>query len=293
MTENYSIPFDTFDKFNYIASENTLKNIETCAYLLGKFENNTETNKKSIVVTSMFIPRQEGNANGCWPLFESENDMSQLCDNNNLLTLGWIHTHPTQTLMLSSVDEHTHHAGQLLIKNYISFVVSPKYSFCAAFTLNATGLETIQKCNNANKNNKNIKLHHRHDDIQKYRYVNCSNIIKNQFQKIKIIDNRDSQCNIDNQSNISPLNNNKKTESSKPQTKIINNVNNNNNNSNLNNNNKNIEPNENQAPITPKSVKTKNKMFKIDASNSPLPEDNEEIKIYYKERINDEWKQIL
>ena len=33
----------------------------------------------------------------------------------SLLTLGWIHTHPTQTCFLSSVDLHTHCGYQSLL----------------------------------------------------------------------------------------------------------------------------------------------------------------------------------
>ena len=45
----------------------------------------------------------------------------------SLLTLGWIHTHPTQTCFLSSVDLHTHCGYQSLLDEAVAIVLSPRF----------------------------------------------------------------------------------------------------------------------------------------------------------------------
>ncbi|CAF4394850.1 unnamed protein product, partial [Rotaria magnacalcarata] len=54
--------------------------------------------------------------------------MVEYIANNNLITLGWIHTHPTQTVFLSSVDLHTHLPYQMLMQEAVAIVISPKYN---------------------------------------------------------------------------------------------------------------------------------------------------------------------
>ncbi|XP_048500379.1 AMSH-like protease sst2 isoform X2 [Beta vulgaris subsp. vulgaris] len=48
----------------------------------------------------------------CQTLNEEENFEVQ--DRESLFPLGWIHTHPTQTCFMSSVDLHTHYSYQVL-----------------------------------------------------------------------------------------------------------------------------------------------------------------------------------
>ena len=43
----------------------------------------------------------------------------------NLMTLGWIHTHPQFDLFLSSVDLHNQQAYQSQLKEAVAIVVSP------------------------------------------------------------------------------------------------------------------------------------------------------------------------
>ncbi len=38
----------------------------------------------------------------------NEEEIFEVQDSRALYPLGWIHTHPTQTCFLSSVDVHTH-----------------------------------------------------------------------------------------------------------------------------------------------------------------------------------------
>ena len=64
-------------------------------------------------VTHLIIPKQSGTADSCTTLNEEELFVYQ--DSNSLLTLGWIHTHPTQTVFMSSVDLHTHCSYQVTV----------------------------------------------------------------------------------------------------------------------------------------------------------------------------------
>jgi len=46
---------------------------------------------------------------------QGEIDLFMYCTSNDLLALGWIHTHPSQKCFLSSVDVHTHCAYQIMM----------------------------------------------------------------------------------------------------------------------------------------------------------------------------------
>jgi hypothetical protein len=65
-------------------------------------------------------PASASKSSGCWGLGKAEacclhnlqalneEDIFEAQDSRGLYPLGWIHTHPTQTCFLSSVDVHTH-----------------------------------------------------------------------------------------------------------------------------------------------------------------------------------------
>lgn len=65
----------------------------------------------------------------------------------NLITLGWIHTHPTQDAFLSSVDMHTHFGYQAMLDEAVAVVMAPrKQPSCGLFRLTAKGLNEMQTC---------------------------------------------------------------------------------------------------------------------------------------------------
>ena len=57
------------------------------------------------VISTLIIPKQEGTSDTVQAL--SEEEIFDVQDKRALYPLGWIHTHPTQTCFLSSVDVHT------------------------------------------------------------------------------------------------------------------------------------------------------------------------------------------
>jgi STAM-binding protein len=53
--------------------------------------------------------------------------MFDYCMNEDLLLLGWIHTHPTQTCFMSSRDLHTHAGYQVMMPESVAIVCAPKF----------------------------------------------------------------------------------------------------------------------------------------------------------------------
>lgn len=117
---NLHIDGEILDSFMKCAHHNTLKGIETCGILSGTFDKG----QNLFVVTHLIIPKQVSTSDTCSTLDEEELLSFQL--KYDLLTLGWIHTHPTQACFLSSVDLHTHFSYQKLLKEAIAIVIAPK-----------------------------------------------------------------------------------------------------------------------------------------------------------------------
>lgn len=114
------LPNDTIDKFLEKVHSNTLQNIETCGILAGQLTQN------NFFISHVIIPKQKGTSDTCST--ENESELCQIIDQNNLITLGWIHTHPSQTAFLSSIDLHTHYGYQIMIPEAIAIVCAPSYN---------------------------------------------------------------------------------------------------------------------------------------------------------------------
>lgn len=133
------VPQDIIVKFLSVAEHNTSKNIETCGILSGKMERGV------FFITHVLIPKQTGTPDSCNA--EGEEDLFAYQDSHDLLSLGWIHTHPTQTAFLSSVDLHTHYPYQQLMPEAVAIVCSPKFNETGIFMLTPDlGLPEIARC---------------------------------------------------------------------------------------------------------------------------------------------------
>ncbi|XP_039947584.1 STAM-binding protein [Bactrocera tryoni] len=133
------IPENTMDVFLQLAQSNTLKNIETCGILAGHLSQNR------LFITHIIIPKQQGTPDSCNTMNEEE--IFDVQDQQNLITLGWIHTHPSQTAFLSSVDLHTHCSYQMMMPEAIAIVCAPKYQTTGFFILTPDyGLDYIAQC---------------------------------------------------------------------------------------------------------------------------------------------------
>ncbi|GAA5862368.1 hypothetical protein JCM3774_002493 [Rhodotorula dairenensis] len=125
-----------------IAEENTARNVETCGLLLGK-----EEQVDTLTISHLLIPQQSGTSDMC--SMQREEKVVAFQQKETLLTLGWIHTHPTQSIFLSSLDLHTHASYQRLLPEAIAVVCSPREGPDAYGVFRVTdppGLETLLEC---------------------------------------------------------------------------------------------------------------------------------------------------
>jgi len=111
------LPSQLRHEFLSIASPNTKRNLETCGILCGTLVSN------ALFISKLVIPEQESTSDTCEMINESA--LFDYCDSEDLMTLGWIHTHPTQTCFMSSRDLHTHHPYQVLMPESIAIVCAP------------------------------------------------------------------------------------------------------------------------------------------------------------------------
>lgn len=133
------IPGELISLFLRLASENTRKNLETCGILTGRLQSNM------FCITHLIIPKQTSTSDSCTTL--SEEELFEIQDSYDLLTLGWIHTHPSQTSFMSSVDLHTHCSYQLIMPEAIAIVCAPKFKETGVFSLTQEyGLQFILNC---------------------------------------------------------------------------------------------------------------------------------------------------
>ncbi|CAH0729293.1 unnamed protein product, partial [Brenthis ino] len=133
------VPAALLPKFLALAASNTARNIELCGILAGILE------RDQLKITHVVVPKQTGTADSCST--NNEEEIFHYQDQHNLITLGWIHTHPTQTAFLSSVDLHTQCSYQLMMPEAIAIVCAPKYNETGYFALTSDyGMQYIANC---------------------------------------------------------------------------------------------------------------------------------------------------
>ena len=103
--------------FLRIAHKNTTANLETCAFLAGTLM------KNAFFVSKLIVPAQTSTSDTCEMTNESQ--LFDYVDAQDLMVLGWIHTHPTQTCFMSSRDLHTHSGYQMMLAESIAIVCAP------------------------------------------------------------------------------------------------------------------------------------------------------------------------
>ncbi|CDZ97483.1 Predicted GTPase-activating protein [Phaffia rhodozyma] len=135
-----NLPPSIIYRFLTVAERNTRREKETCGFLLGSLDNGTFT------VRVLLIPVQKGTSNTCETLEEEK--VFEFQDARGLLTLGWIHTHPTQTCFMSSLDLHTHASYQMMFPESIAIVCAPRSNpDVGIFRLtDPPGLQVIGNC---------------------------------------------------------------------------------------------------------------------------------------------------
>lgn len=114
------LPTPLRSEFLKYALPNTRNNLETCGVLCGTLISN------ALFISRVVIPEQVSTSDTC----ETTNEVAlfDYCEKEDLMVLGWIHTHPTQTCFMSSRDLHTHFGYQTMISESIAIVCAPSKS---------------------------------------------------------------------------------------------------------------------------------------------------------------------
>ncbi|GLB39540.1 putative prokaryotic homologs of the JAB domain containing protein [Lyophyllum shimeji] len=135
-----SLPRDCLPRFLTIAKANTNLNLETCGLLLGRDRG------AKFVVTTLLIPKQHATSDTC--TMDEEELVLQFTEERGLITLGWIHTHPSQSCFMSSVDLHTHSGFQRMLPESFAVVCAPKSNpnFGIFRLTDPPGLKTVLEC---------------------------------------------------------------------------------------------------------------------------------------------------
>lgn len=149
------VPASLRSAFLKLAEPNTSRNLETCGILSGQLKNG------AYFVTTLIVPAQASTSDTCHTT--DEEGLFNYQDANDLFTLGWIHTHPSQTCFLSSVDVHTHCSYQIMLPEAIAIVLAPsKRPDWGAFRLtDPPGMKAIKEC-------RQTGLFHPHEETEIY-----------------------------------------------------------------------------------------------------------------------------
>jgi proteasome lid subunit RPN8/RPN11 len=88
---------------------NTRRGIESCGVIGGELTGDSS----AFTITKLILPQQKGEQNTVEVTDEGEVELFNYMQERSLIPLGWIHTHPTQTCFLSSIDVHTQSGYQV------------------------------------------------------------------------------------------------------------------------------------------------------------------------------------
>ena len=136
------LPRDLNAAFLRVASSNTLRNVETCGILAGSIV------KGELRCDRVLVPSQTGTSDTCTTT--NEDEIWEYCSGKGLATFGWVHTHPSQSCFLSSVDLHTQCGYQSMIDEAVAIVLSPSHTPSeGCFRLchpSPPGLREVQRC---------------------------------------------------------------------------------------------------------------------------------------------------
>lgn len=168
-------------EFLRYAESNTRRGIETCGILAGSLS----ADDARFTITALIVPKQEGTTDTVQALAEEEIFEAQ--DSRSLYPLGWIHTHPTQSCFLSSVDVHTQCGYQTMLDEAVAIVMAPSQSRnqMGVFRLTTPGgLSLVQQCE--------LRGFHAHPptDTKQPLYEECSNVYLNERIGYEVIDLR-------------------------------------------------------------------------------------------------------
>ncbi|KAG4991990.1 hypothetical protein GLYMA_09G183100v4 [Glycine max] len=167
------------ESFMKLAKSNTKKNLETCGVLAGLLKN------RKFYITALIIPKQESTSDSCQTTNEEE--IFEVQDKRSLFPLGWIHTHPTQSCFMSSIDLHTHYSYQIMLPESVAIVMAPRDSSRnhGIFRLTTPGgMSVIKQCDQ-----RGFHPHSQPPDGGPI-YKTCTDVYMNPDLKFEVIDLR-------------------------------------------------------------------------------------------------------
>jgi STAM-binding protein len=134
------LPSKLRQAFLELAADNTRAGLEMCGILCGTPINN------AIFIRCLLIPDQKCTSDTCETT--NENAVFDYCIGEDLMVLGWIHTHPTQTCFMSSRDLHTQSGYQVMMPESVAIVCAPKFtpSYGIFRLTHPPGLDHILNC---------------------------------------------------------------------------------------------------------------------------------------------------
>ncbi|CAH9055080.1 unnamed protein product [Cuscuta europaea] len=177
--QSLHIPVKMMEDFLSLARANTAINLETCGILAGSLKN------RVFHITTLIIPKQESTTDTCQTLNEEE--IFEVQDKRSLFPLGWIHTHPSQTCFMSSVDLHTHYSYQIMLPEAIAIVMAPtdESSPHGIFHLSdPSGVSVIRNCQE-----RGFHPHEEPEDGSPI-YEHCSHVYMNANLQFDVVDLR-------------------------------------------------------------------------------------------------------
>ncbi|KAK4402785.1 AMSH-like ubiquitin thioesterase 2 [Sesamum angolense] len=182
--EYYALPHHflsgcLMEDFLTAARENTQKNLETCGVLGAFLKDGT------FYITTLIIPKQEATSDSCQAVNEEE--IYAIQNEESLFPIGWIHTHPSQSCFMSSIDLHTQYTYQVMVPEAVGIVMAPtddsrKYGI---FRLSdPDGMSILRECHE-------MGFHtHRETSNGSPIYEDSTNIIFNPNLRLEIFDLR-------------------------------------------------------------------------------------------------------
>ncbi|KAJ4848405.1 AMSH-like ubiquitin thioesterase 3 [Turnera subulata] len=177
--QHLHVPVNLMEDFLRLAQANTRKNLETCGVLAGSLKN------RVFHITTLIIPKQESTSDSCQT--QNEEEIFDVQDKLSLFPLGWIHTHPSQTCFMSSVDLHTHYSYQIMLPEAIAIVMAPtdESSPHGIFHLSdPSGVSVIRNCQQ-----RGFHPHEEPEDGSPI-YEHCSHVYMNSKLKYDVVDLR-------------------------------------------------------------------------------------------------------
>jgi len=136
------VPADLVKVFLGVARTNSDRGLETLGTLGGRLSNN------QLLVTHLLIPRQTGKSDSC--TMEGLEDVWDVHDREDIIFLGWIHTHPAYSVFLSSVDMHNQYEWQHMLPEALATVCSIKDGVTGHLRLTEAGLQEVGACSLTN-----------------------------------------------------------------------------------------------------------------------------------------------